>query len=134
MTRRPDDRGAITVVMMILLVVVFAGAGLVVDGGRAMAARRHASNTAEAAARAAVSIATPVSGFDPVAARRAAVDHAVRAGVSAADVGVVVGTDFVRVTVIERRRTVFLVLGGASTMTVQATGVARVVYSDGKGP
>lgn len=125
------DRGSISVVMVIMLVMVLAGAGLVVDGGRAMAARRHASNTAEAAARAAVSTATPMSGFDPVAARSAAIDHAVRAGVDPLDVVVEVAPDAVRVTITERRRTVFLVLGGRSTMTVRATGVARVVYSDG---
>lgn len=123
------DRGSISVVMIIMLVMVLAGAGLVVDGGRAMAARRHASNTAEAAARAAVSTATPVSGFDPATARDAALDYATRAGVAAVDVNVVVVSDAVRVTITERRRTVFLVLGGRSTMTVRATGVARVVYS-----
>ena len=36
------DRGTISVAMLLLLVVVFAGAGLVTDGGRTMAARRHA--------------------------------------------------------------------------------------------
>ncbi|MBI4933165.1 MAG: hypothetical protein HY828_04760 [Actinobacteria bacterium] len=123
------DRGSISVVMIIMLVMVLAGAGLVVDGGRAMAARRHASNTAEAAARAAVATATPVSGFDPTAARDAAIDYATRAGVATVDVEVQVTPDSVRVTVTERRRTVFLVLGGRSTMTVRATGVARVVYS-----
>jgi Flp pilus assembly protein TadG len=123
------DRGSISVVMIIMLVMVLAGAGLIVDGGRAMAARRHASNTAEAAARAAVSTATPVSGFDPVTARDAALEYATRAGVASVDVVVEVAPDAVRVTITERRRTVFLVLGGRSTMTVRATGVARVVYS-----
>ncbi len=124
------DRGAIGVVMMLLLVVVLGGAGLVVDGGRAMVARRHASNTAEAAARAAVSTATPVAGFDPIAARTAALDYAAHAGVDSRDVTVVVAADFVRVTVVERRATVFLILGGQSTMTVRATGTARITYSD----
>lgn len=123
------DRGAISVAMLLLLVVVFAGAGLVTDGGRTMAARRHASNTAEAAARAAVATATPVS-FDPVAARRAALAHAQRAGVRAADVVVEVRGDAVRVTITERRSTVFLILGGRSTLTVRETGIARIVYSD----
>jgi Flp pilus assembly protein TadG len=124
------DRGAVSVALMLLVVLTLGGAGLVVDGGRAMGARRHASNTAEAAARAAVSTATPVASFDPVVARRAALEYATHAGVPAADVTVVVGRDMVRVTVVERRRTVFLVLGGASTLTVRATGIARVVYSD----
>lgn len=123
------DRGSITVVMVMLVVVVLGGAGLIVDGGRAMAARRHAANIAEAAARAAVSTATPVSGFDPAIARQAALDHARRSGVAPADVKVVVRADSVQVTITERRTTVFLVLGGASTLTVHATGTARVVWS-----
>lgn len=123
------DRGAISVVMVMVLVVVLAGAGLIVDGGRVLVARRHASNTAEAAARAAVATATPVSGFQRDAARAAAVGAAVRAGVPAADVEVVVGGESVTVTITERRRTVFLVLGGVQTVTVKASGTARVVYS-----
>jgi len=116
--------------MMLLLVMALAGGGLILDGGRAMVARRHASNTAEAAARAAVSTATPVSGFDRVSARAAAVVYASRAGVSAADIEVEVGLDYVTVTITERRSTVFLILGGQETMTVRATGTARVAYSD----
>lgn len=124
------DRGAISVVLMLLLVIALAGAGLIVDGGRVMVARRHASNTAEAAARAAVSTATPISGFDRDAARDVAIEYANRAGVATSDVEVVVGADFVTVTVTERRSTVFLILGGQETMTVRATGTARVAYSD----
>lgn len=125
-----SDHGAISVVLMLLLVIALAGAGLIVDGGRVMVARRHASNTAEAAARAAVSTATPVSGFDRQAARDAALAYAGRAGVAPSDVEVVVGVDYVTVTVTERRSTVFLILGGQETMTVRATGTARVTYSD----
>ena len=129
--RRGRDVGSVTAAMVLMVVVVLGGAGLIVDGGRAMSARRHASNTAEAAARAAVSTATPVSGIDPDRARTAAIDHAVRAGVAATDVKVVVQVDAVTVTVTERRRTVFLVLGGQSTLTVRASGTARAVYSEG---
>lgn len=129
--RAPNrDRGAIAIVMVVLLVMVLGGAGLVVDGGRALVARRHASNTAEAAARAAVSTATPVAGFDRDVARTAALSYAVRAGVSPADVRVVVGADFVTVTIVERRDTVFLILGGQETITVQASGTARVTYTE----
>ena len=128
--KRETDRGAISVVMMLLLVIALAGAGLIVDGGRAMVARRHASNTAEAAARAAVSTATPVSGFDRETARDAAIEYANRAGIATADIAVEVGVDYVTVTVTERRSTVFLILGGQEVMTVRATGTARVAYSD----
>lgn len=130
MMRDRQDRGAISVVMMFLLVIALAGAGLIVDGGRVMVARRHASNTAEASARAAVSTATPVSGFDRETAREAAIEYANRAGVVTADVEVEVGLDYVTVTITERRSTVFLILGGQETMTVRATGTARVAYSD----
>ena len=130
MSRRPHDEGSISVVLIILLVMALAGAGLVVDGGRAMVARRHASNTAEASARAAVATATPVSGFDRDSARTAALSYANRAGVVAADVQVKVGVDFVTVTITERRETVFLILGGQETMTVRASGTARVAYTD----
>lgn len=123
------DRGDISVMAMLLMLVVFAASGLIIDGGRAMAARRHASNTAEAAARAAVATLTPLSDLDPVAARAAAIGHATRAGVAATDVVVEVGSQSVRVTVVERRRSVFLALGGVSVLTVRATGVARVVFS-----
>ena len=128
--RRETDSGSISVVMMLLLVIALAGAGLIVDGGRAMVARRHASNTAEAAARAAVSTATPVSGFDRETARDAAIEYANRAGIATADIAVEVGVDYVTVTVTERRSTVFLILGGQEVMTVRATGTARVAYSD----
>lgn len=128
--RRETDSGSISVVMMLLLVIALAGAGLIVDGGRAMVARRHASNTAEAAARAAVSTATPVSGFDRETARDAAIEYANRAGIATADIAVDVGVDYVTVTVTERRSTVFLILGGQEVMTVRATGTARVAYSD----
>ncbi len=117
--------------MILLLVMVLGGAGLVVDGGRALSARRHASNTAEAAARAAVSTATPVDGFSRDFARSAALTYAARAGVPAADVSVIIGADFVTVTIVERRSTVFLILGGQETVSVQASGTARVTYSQG---
>lgn len=128
--RQGDDRGSITIVSMILLVLVFAGAGLIVDGGRAMSARRHASNIAEGAARAAVSTATPMESIDPERATAAALDHARRSGIDPRDVEVSVDADVVRVTIVERRSTVFLILGGQETLTVHATGTARRTYID----
>lgn len=119
------DDGAITVALMLLLVLTLAGAALVVDGGRVLAARRHASNVAEAAARAGVSTAGPLQAIDPNSAREAALDHAVRAGIAPRDVTIVVTADRVTVTVTERRTTVFLVLGGLETTTVRAEGTAR---------
>ncbi len=129
MNAHQRDRGAITVVMMFLLIITLMGAGLVVDGGRVMVARRHAYNTAEAAARAGVATATPMSGFDRTKAGAAALDHALRAGIAPADVRVSVTADHVSVTITERRRTVFLILGGVDTATITVTGTARLAYS-----
>ena len=132
MTRRArhtGDRGGLTVALMLVLVVALGGAGLIVDGGRAMVARRHATNTAEGAARAAIATWSPGRPFDAAAARRAAMAHAQRAGIAARDVRVQVGAGQVTVVVTARRRTVFLVLGGVSQMTVRGRGSARIVYS-----
>jgi len=129
MSRASHDRGSIAVSMMLLLATVLAGGGLVLDGGRAIAARRHAANIAEAAARVAVSTATPVQPFDSARAGDLAVDFAARAGIPRQDVMVVVTPDVVTVTITERRRAVFLAFGGVSSMTVHATGRARVVFS-----
>lgn len=127
------DRGSLSVMLTVLVLVTLAGGGLVVDGGRAMAARRHAANTAEAAARTAVSRSSLTAGFDPDRAVELAVDHAVRSGVDPADVDVTVrtgptGEPEVVVTVVERRTTVFLALGGAEQLTVRASGAATFLY------
>ncbi len=131
---RDLDRGSVTVVATILIVVVLAGAALVVDGGRALAARRHAANTAEAAARAAVADQSLADGFDHDEAAATARSFARRAGVAADDVDIAfrtgpTGEPEIVVTITEHRTTVFLVLGGADDLTVRAAGAATFVYS-----
>lgn len=127
------DRGSLTVALMLVVVVALGGAALIVDGGRALAARRHAANTAEAAARFAASTESLRSGFDPQRARESVVSYAVRSGVDAGDVAVEFrtgadGRPTVVVTITEHRTAVFLALGGQDRMTVRATGAARFVY------
>lgn len=131
-TRR--DRGSLSIMLVVLVIVTLGGGALVVDGGRTMAARRHAANTAEAAARTAVAEQSLTQGFDPDTARALAVDHAVRSGVDAADVSVAIrtgptGEPEVVVTITERRRAIFAALGGADVLTVRASGAATFVYS-----
>jgi Flp pilus assembly protein TadG len=128
-----NDRGSLSIVLGVLVLVTLAGAALVVDGGRAMAARRQAANTAEAAARVAMARSSLTSGFDPARAVDLAVDHAVRSGVAPDDVEVQVrtgpaGAPEVVVTITARRTTVFLALGGAEELTVRARGAATSVY------
>ncbi len=127
------DRGSLSIVLVLLVTVVLGGGALVVDGGRAMAARRHAANTAEAAARTAVARTSLTTGFDPARAAELAVDHAVRSGVDPADVQVTVrtgptGEPEVVVTITERRTAVFVALTGADQLTVRATGAATFLY------
>jgi Flp pilus assembly protein TadG len=127
------DRGSLSIMLVVLLVVTLGGAALIVDGGRAMAARRHAANTAEAAARTAVAEQSVTAGFDPDLAADLATDHAVRSGIPADDVAVSVrtgptGEPEVVVTITERRRAVFATLGGVDEFTVRATGAATYVY------
>lgn len=134
MTRPTRDRGSLMIITMLLLVITLAGAALIVDGGRAMAARRHAANTAEAAARFAVADQSLTTGFDPDLARTIALSYVERSGVARSDVIVAIRADpagrpEVVVTITERRRTVFLALGGRSDLTVRASGAATFVYS-----
>ncbi|MFM2072230.1 MAG: hypothetical protein RLZZ623_2493 [Actinomycetota bacterium] len=135
----PSDRGSLTIITMFLLIVALAGGGLIVDGGRALTARRHATNTAEAAARFAVSDQS-LSGqsltgqFDEVRAITIARSYAERSGIDTRDVTVAIrhgitGRAEVVVTITEHRPTVFLALGGRSTMTVRSVGAATFVYS-----
>ena len=127
------DRGTLAVMLVVFVTVVLGGAALIVDGGRAMAARRHAANTAESAARFAVARTSLTAGFDAARAAELAADHAVRSGVAPGDVEVTVrtgptGEPEVVVTVTERRTTVFVALGGADVLTVRATGAATFLY------
>ncbi|MBI5089711.1 MAG: hypothetical protein HZB15_12885 [Actinobacteria bacterium] len=129
---RRRDRGSLSIVMMFLVIITLAAAALIVDGGRAMAARRHAANTAEAAARWAVATQSLSTGFDPDTAASLARSHAERAGIAPGDVEVEVRyrpEPEIVVTITEHRTAVFLALGGADDLTVRATGSAMYVYS-----
>lgn len=126
------DRGSLSIVMMFLVVITLAGAALIVDGGRALTARRHAANTAEAAARTAISTQSLTGGFDAGAAAATARSLAERSGVAAGDIDVqvlYVPQPQVVVTITEHPSTVFPSLGGTDSMTVRATGSAIYVYS-----
>lgn len=128
------DRGAVGLLLLLVVVICLGAAGLVVDGGRAMGARRHAANTAEGAARYAVSSQSLSAEIDAAELRSRALDFAVRSGVGAGDVDVEVDVQdpahpVVRVTITEQVRAVFLSLAGTDVLTVRATGSARFVYS-----
>jgi Flp pilus assembly protein TadG len=124
------DRGSVSVGLMLLVVIALAGGALVFDGARYLAAERHASNTAEGAARAAIATGSPGDGLDADTARRAAVDHATRLGVAASDVMVSFpARDVVVVSITARRSATFIRFTGSSDLVATAEGRARLEYS-----
>ena len=54
MTAPADERGQVTAFVVVIIVALLAMAGLVIDGGSALAAKRRAINEADSAARAPV--------------------------------------------------------------------------------
>ncbi|MBL7489712.1 hypothetical protein I6A60_29280 [Frankia sp. AgB1.9] len=134
--RRADDRGQITAVVAVLAVGLLALAGLVVDGGRALAAKSAAISLAAEAARAGAQQldenavrASGAVGLNPPAARARALaflaaNHA--QGTATAT------TATVTVTVTARTATTALGLIGVGTLT--ETGTATVGLVTGPGP
>jgi Flp pilus assembly protein TadG len=128
--RARGDEGSVSVGLVLIVVIALAGAVLIFDGARYLAAERHASNTAEGAARAAIATGSPSNGLDADVARQAAVDHAGLLGVDAVDVAVSFPTrDVVVVTITERRPATFVRFTGSASLVATATGTARLEYS-----
>jgi uncharacterized membrane protein len=124
------DRGAVTMMMFGILGVALAGSALIVDGGRTMSARRHASNVAEAAARAGASLDNPFETATLTTVIRRVYEYTDALGVERADVAVSFdGTD-VTVRITEHRRAVFVALSGIESIDVTESGVARTVFLD----
>ena len=116
--------------VLIYLTIVLAGAALIFDGGNYFIADRHASNTAEGAARAAIATGSPSDGLNADVARQAAINHAAAVGIPAADVTVSFpDRDAVVVTITERRNAVFIRFTGSGTLAATAEGRARLEYS-----
>jgi Flp pilus assembly protein TadG len=128
--RMGTDRGSVSVGLVLIVVIAVAGAALIFDGARYLAAERHASNTAEGAARAAIATGSPSNGLDADLARQAAVEHAGRLGVDAVDVRVSFPTrEVVAVTITERRAATFVRFTGSADLVATAEGRARLEYS-----
>lgn len=125
-TRR-SERGAATAMLVLLSVALLAVAGLVIDGGYALAAKREAMNTAEQAARAgsdSLSQAALRSGqvaVDPGRATATAQDYLRRAGAHGT---VEVHGGEVTVTVTRTYDTLLLSAVGVGSLPVEATATA----------
>jgi Flp pilus assembly protein TadG len=123
------DDGAVTMFVVLITVALLLMAGLVIDGGYALAARQEASNTAEQAARVG---ADALSRDSLRAGGRARVDPAAAAAAARgylATVGhggeVEVAGDTVTVSVRVSERTAILSAVGISAITVTGSATAR---------
>ncbi|MGH3369189.1 MAG: pilus assembly protein TadG-related protein [Nocardioidaceae bacterium] len=131
MNIRQDERGAVTAFVVVFTTTLLLVAGLVIDGGFVLAARRTAINEAEAAARAgAQAVRTdvlradgPVT-IDPAGARHRALEYLAGTG---HDGTVDVVGDTVRVEVSFTKPLTILGLAGLGRVTVRGTGEAQGV-------
>ena len=124
-----DDRGAIGIAATVLVVIVIAGAGLIYDGGRALAARRQIINVAEAAARAGAATAT-ADGLSDTTARSATLDYLTAVHVPGSDiVAIAITQTTVTVTLTARRDAVFGQLLGNDRIVVRGTGRASASFA-----
>ncbi len=130
------ERGQVTAFVVIITLALLLFAGLVLDGGLTLAAKRRAINEAEAAARAgAQAIAIPTfrsSGrltLDPARARAAARAYLAAAGHPGR---IQVAGDRVTVTVTLTQHTQILRLAGLGQLTVTGRGTAVAAHGTGR--
>lgn len=134
LVRTADDRGSVALIVAILTVAMLAFAGLVIDGGAALAARGRAANLAQEASRAGAGALVPATlrgsspddiQLDPGAATAAA-QQVLAAGDASGDVTVSATT--VTVTARVERRSVMLSAFGVDALTGTSSSTAAVVY------
>ena len=135
MTLRPDDAydqgGTVTAFVACFTIALLVVAGLVIDGGFTLAARRRAFNEANAAARAGAQAideaalrSTGNVRLKSGRARILALDHLTAAGLTgAADAN----GDTVTVRVTTTRNLTILGMVGLGPFTIRAEGSARAV-------
>jgi Flp pilus assembly protein TadG len=128
---RHDERGIVTVFVAGITVALLMVAGLVVDGGYVLAARREAANVAESAARAGAQVldtsrvrSDPTAPLDATAATAAAQRFLTVSGHTGT---VTVIGDVVRVEVTIEQPTYLLGLAGTRSLQVTGAGEARPV-------
>ncbi|MEV0220726.1 hypothetical protein [Streptomyces sp. NPDC050704] len=127
-----DDHGQVTAFLVNVAVAVVMFAGLLLDGGLALAAKVRALGEAQEAARAgaqALDLAAyrnhNIVRLVPDRARTRAQEHLVTTGDSGT---VTVTADTVTVTVMVRQRTHLLGVLGMDSLTVTGTGTAHPVH------
>jgi Flp pilus assembly protein TadG len=131
--KEDGDRGSIGLVVALLMTGLMAMAGLVVDGGAALAARGRAADVAQQAARAGADALLPGTlrnsspdelRVNPEAARAAANQILAAAGVTGE---VAISADSVTVHALVTRRTALLSAVGINVVTGAASSTATVL-------
>lgn len=126
-----DETGSVTAFVVVFMVALLAVAGLVIDGGRILAARREAANVAESAARAGAQEldensvrAAGTRRLAPGHARLAAEQYLERTGYEGS---VRLDGETVVVTVTINRPLLILGIAGLADATVTSHGSARAL-------
>ena len=131
--RLRGDRGSVSLLVVIMVPALLMAAGLVLDGGRQLQARRDATGAASAAARAGVELSEPelyAGHLDPGLAQGRA---AAELGVQGARGSVAVAGEVVTVTV--SADVDYLILPGSRTVSSTSSATAqRGVQRSGDGP
>lgn len=131
-----DERGMSTLFVVLFAVAMLSVAGLVIDGGYALGAKREAMNCAEQAARAgadALDQASLRSGETRVDAGRAvgaAQAYLSRVGATGS---VSVSGGEVTVVVTDHQKTAILSAVGISTLPIKATATAESIDANASG-
>ena len=135
MSRFHDDRGSITAFVLVMVAALLALAGLVVDGGALLSARREGVNIAHGAARIGTQEIDETAsrrGGRPTMDKAAAVREAEAYVASRGwDGRAVAFDDRVEVTVTTSRSLTLLGAFGVGPRTVTATSSARPVFGVG---
>jgi Flp pilus assembly protein TadG len=134
-----DEQGFVTLYVVAITVGLVALAGLLFDGGNAIAAREQAADVSQQAARAgADALSTPsLHGLDPggLSATPAGATEAANRVLNIGGVSgtvIVEGSD-VRVTVVVHKQTSILSAVGVSEISGQATSVASALSGTTRG-
>lgn len=138
--REAGERGTVMFWMIPLMLGLIAMAGLIVDGGNAIAARERAEDVAQQAARAGADALSPVSlrdsgpndiSADPGAARAAAQRVLDTAGIS--NPSVTVDGDSVTVSVTVHEHAQILSAFGLNDISGSATSTATALHGGATG-
>lgn len=140
--RTQTERGAVMFWVIPIMIGLIAMAGLIVDGGNAIAARQRAEDVSQQAARAGADALSPTAlhdsdpgdlSADPGAARAAAQRVLDTAGVTLTNPTVVISGDSVTVSVTVHEKTQILSAFGVDDISGSASSTATALHGSSTG-